>query len=650
MPCDQRSGGHYVLSMIRLFALGTLAAGFSLAAEPSLETITFPSTMKWCVATSHQQIEGNNSNDHTDLELQPGKVLSEQRAGSALNHWADPSRLIALQNDFGNNVYRMSIDWARIEPQPGAIDESAVQRYRSEILENIRNGREVQITLYHFTFPRWVAARGGWTWNGLPEAFANFARLVKTRVAPEVRDYYTINEPMVSVFGGYYSGFLPPGRISTRLDAIREPLRGAFRTHAAAYRALHDAAIATGTPVRVSVAHHVRIFKAAQFFDVGDRIGAKSANAAWNWAFLEALQTGRADFNVPTQLRLKEEFPGLKGTLDFIGLNYYSGDRVDVNLFKGVSRTRGYNKKGPRSDMGWDIYPKGLYELLVATSRRFKSADGKPLPIMVTENGVADSSDRLRVPFVRDHLYWLNRAIEKGVPVEGYCLWSLVDSYEWHEGWKARFGAYGYDLNTGEYYKRPSATALSEIVKTNRLTYDKNELGKYPSTEAQLPPENPPAWPAGVATYSNGTCRAGFWHGTNSRGEPLVRLLVKDTGYMSSSEEGWVTMRLSDGVVLDGPRACAQLTPGQRAIVTDAPNGDRTIQVSCGDVFDHAALKLKLTVSGSNWAAPNAIKELSYDQTVRGNDPLRNFTHYEPDENAQRQSVAAIRCSNLRPE
>ena len=358
--------------------------------------------------------------------------------------------------DLGVRVSRFSVEWSKIEPSQGNYDQSVIAHYQREIALLRAAKIEPLITLQHFTLPRWMRALGGWEWDGSPDAFARFADLVYRQIAPGTRDWVTFNEPMVHILGGYVEGSTPPGE-HRALSGIVAPLKGLLAAHAAAYQALHAAAASAGSPIRVGMAHHLRTFDPLNPGSMTDMAMTQLVDSAWNWAVPDALESGRLTLHMLWLVSEDEEIPGLAGTQDFFGVNYYTGDLIEASLSQGF--TIHNHDDLPKNDLGWDIYPEGFYRVLHTVGSRYPNK-----PVMVTENGIADSADSQRPQFIRDHLKFLNQAMSEGVQVEGYCHWSLMDNFEWTSGFAPRFGLYSMDYSTLARTPRPSASLYRGII------------------------------------------------------------------------------------------------------------------------------------------------------------------------------------------
>jgi len=427
------------------------------------ESLRFPPNFRWCVATSAHQIEGgNNNSDWWDYEQIPGAIKNGEKSGLACDHWNRLEEDVRLIQDLGVGTYRFSVEWAKIEPRQGEWDWDAIRHYQHEIALLRQAGIEPMVTLHHFTLPRWVRALGGWEWAGAPRAFAHFAGLMYEALGADVRDWITFNEPMVNLVSGYLAGIGPPAK-KVGLEETVVPIRGMLLAHASAYRTLHD--MAGKRPVRVGLAHHVRIFDPKHRLSWLDKKGARILDQVFNWAFIDAVETGNLRLSIPFALKMNETIPGLKGTQDFLGVNYYTRDIVDFSIKSPpLFLDRIVRPGAPINDMNWEIYPLGFYRVLKHLASRYP---GKP--IIVTENGIADSRDDRRMAFLDSHLKFMHRAIEEGVPVEGYCHWSLMDNFEWNEGFGPRFGLYEVDYATFKRTPRASAYHYRRIIQDNAV-------------------------------------------------------------------------------------------------------------------------------------------------------------------------------------
>ena len=272
----------------------------------------------------------------------------------------------------------------------------------------------------------------------------------------------TVNEPNVYAIRGYQIGGSPPGRVGDLRGAVRAVANMA-RAHAAAYRTIHR----LQPHARVGWAQHYNLFDPAHAWSPLDRMVAGIQDSGFNEAFSSAVLRGRAPF--PFNL-LAGDLSGVRGTCDYVGINCYARDLVAFDLRRPaeVFGRRFPAPGAPQGDVGADslygeIYPQGI--LRVAQRVR---AFGKP--IYITENGVADASDRLRPWVIARALRSMRDALDQGIDVRGYFHWSLVDNFEWDNGWSMRFGLIALDEKTQERTPRPSAAFYGEIARANALT------------------------------------------------------------------------------------------------------------------------------------------------------------------------------------
>ncbi|HVV53507.1 MAG TPA: family 1 glycosylhydrolase [Polyangia bacterium] len=411
-------------------------------------------------ATSAYQIEGGNRNDWTAWEKgrypdgapHVADGTDASRAADSWNLWR--ADLAALQL-LGANVYRMGIEWSRLEPTEGAWDEAAAARYR-EMFAALRAAHITPlVTLYHFTLPTWVAARGGWEWAGAPAALAAFAGRAGAAFGDLVDWWCTINEPNVLVAKSYLAAQWPPG--------VRDPRRAALvlaalmRAHGLMTAALRAGdrtdADGDGHATRIGIAQNLRLFDPYSANPV-DGLVAGAADGFYDESFLDAVTLGRVRVVLPRVIDIDEPFPPLAGSLDYLGINYYTRELV-VGALRGPEVYRpAAAPDRPRSDLGWEVYPEGLYRLLRRYARR-------GWPLLVSENGVADGRDVLRADFLRAHLYAVDRARAEGVDVIGYLYWSLIDNFEWSHGARGHFGLFSIDFDDPSLTRRPTAAVAT---------------------------------------------------------------------------------------------------------------------------------------------------------------------------------------------
>jgi beta-glucosidase len=402
---------------------------------------SFPSSFLFGTATSATQIEGRcETSDWVRFAREAGRIKHGDRPDVACDSWRRWREDIALQRELGMGAYRMSVEWARIEPRAGEIDRDALDEYR-KMLGGLRDaGIEAMVTLHHFTLPTWLADRGGLLAEGFVERFARFAKVVIDALGDACRLWVTINEPNILAAHSYLLGAWPPAMKSPQLAWRAQ--RVLLRAHDAAYRALKDA---RGSAVQVGVAHHLRAIEPERPSLRRDRAASALFARVFNDAFAKAAIE--------------------HGTQDFLGINYYSRDLVRFSPRHAgeLFVSRGVPPGAEVSDLGWEIYPQGLGQVVRAWAKR------SGLPVYITENGVADARDSRRAGFIRSHLAELAKAVADGVDVRGYFHWSLLDNFEWAEGYEPRFGLVHVDYDTGARTIRDSAHTYARIARERQL-------------------------------------------------------------------------------------------------------------------------------------------------------------------------------------
>ncbi|MGH7574527.1 MAG: glycoside hydrolase family 1 protein [Longimicrobiales bacterium] len=431
-------------------------------------SLVFPDGFRWGCATSGYQNEGDNrGSDWWEWEQGAGHIAGGQRSGRACDWWdggftAD----LAWMTRLHNNAHRLGVEWSRIEPRAGYFDDAAIDRYRS-MLQALRDrGIEPMVTLHHFSNPLWFAQRGGWE---RPEAVVPFERYVD-RVIQRLGDlcdsWITVNEPAIYAVLGYLGGggdgerhqtTFPPGRSDFGLTL--RVLCNLLLAHAAAYRVIH----ARQPHARVGIAHNVQALDPVRPDSRLDRVVLAMQDRLIHQSVVDAIVHGR----LPRALGSRSE-PRLRGTADFLGLNYYSRELVAFD-WRSPATAFGHRVQNPDGEISdgnfGEVFPEGLYRVL-------RGLQGTGLPLFVTENGVPDRRDARRPAFLVNHIAWLHRALRDGVRVDGYFHWTLTDNFEWAEGWNLRFGLVELDPVTQARSLRKSGELYAEICKANGLARD----------------------------------------------------------------------------------------------------------------------------------------------------------------------------------
>ncbi len=381
----------------------------------------FPGGFLWGASTAAYQVEGGIENVDWAEAAREGKVPEAGRACDFYNRFeSDFDVAVSL----GMNAQRFSIEWARIEPQEGKFDEREIEHYRAVLGALKARGLTPMVNLWHFTLPLWFSERGGFLEKGAPEIFARYCRFVVERLGEHTDLWLTHNEPMVYSSKGYWDGVWPP--------FLRNPLHylRVISAIAAAHRAAYTAMKTARPEIQVGIAKHNIFFESDM--NPFNRIRCALADWFWNHRFLRLIA----------------------GYQDFIGLNHYHHRK-----FGATERERA---AAVRSDIGWEVHPTSLYHCLLGLKRY-------DLPVYVSEHGLADATDSRRAAFIKNAACAVHRAIGEGVPVKGYLHWSLLDNYEWTNGFGPRFGLIEVDYATQERRIRPSAYVYKQICEKNAL-------------------------------------------------------------------------------------------------------------------------------------------------------------------------------------
>ncbi len=442
------------------------------------DSIRFPDGFLWGAATSAYQIEGSPLADGSGASIwhrfshTPGLVANGDTGDMACDHYRRWRDDVALMREIGLNAYRFSIAWSRILPEgTGRVNSAGVDFYARLVDTLLEAGIRPCATLYHWDLPAALDDRGGWLNPDIAGWFSEYAAAVFRALDDRVEMWATLNEPWVVVDGGYLHGKLAPGHRSL----FEAPL------------AAHHLLLAHGATVqayRSEGRHRIGIVvnlepKHALTDHDGDRSARGRADAYMNHWYLDPVLLGRYPNAMPDLFGLGwPDFPAddlrrIQQPLDYVGVNYYTRSIVcEAPLALPPRAARVIVPDRTHTMTGWEVYPEGLTETLVAVRDRYGD-----LPLYVTENGAAfydppvldgdRLSDPLRVAYHRDHLRAAWRALQAGVDLRGYFAWSLLDNFEWAHGFSMRFGLVHVDYGTQIRTLKDSARFYSDVIRTN---------------------------------------------------------------------------------------------------------------------------------------------------------------------------------------
>lgn len=418
----------------------------------------FPRGFLWGTATAAHQVEGNNTNNQWWKWEQEGHTKGT--SGLADDWWGGRWKEdLDRAAEAGQNAHRFSVEWSRIQPTPDTWDEDALERYRNMLRGMRDRGMTPMVTLHHFTDPIWLG--DGWETGMAVPQFERFARKTVEALKEYCTIWCTLNEPNGYALNGYVGGGLsgdfPPGKHNLKL--AMQVQANLIRGHAAAYRAIHQ----VQPESRVGIALHYRAFAAHHPWSPLDRFLTQNANIVLNGTFPMAFSKG-----VIRSILGTIQVPEAKGTQDYFGFNYYTRNRItfDFRKTKTMFSHAFYAKDADLSDQEFLANePDGMLEGLKWVVKMFPN-----LPVLISENGVADADDHLRPRYLAQHIHQMWRAVNFNWPIKGYFHWTLVDNFEWDQGWNLRFGLWALDEKTQKRTKRPSADLYAEICKENGLT------------------------------------------------------------------------------------------------------------------------------------------------------------------------------------
>jgi beta-glucosidase len=450
------------------------------------EKLSFPSGFVWGAATAAYQIEGAWNEDGKGESIWDrfthtrGKIASGDTGDVACDHYhrweEDVGHIAAL----GLNSYRFSVSWPRIFPSGGGSpNQRGLDFYRRLVEALNRRGVAPSLTLYHWDLPQALQERGGWLNRDTALRFAEYAAFMMRQLGGQVRFWSTHNEPFIQAFYGHGTGENAPGqRNPWAILTVGHHLLLSHGLAVDAFRAERPTA-PDGSPAQIGIVlmlwpHH------AATEHRGDAAATRIVDGAMNRLFLEALFRGRYPDDVLGHFALRGMSPAARPgdmaivsrPIDFLGVNTYTRlvhQRAPRDLLSGA---RQVPPTGPTTAMGWEIYPEGLIEALR------KAASYTSLPLYITENGAAfddaltpadEVEDEARIDYLRAYIAAARRAIDEGIDLRGYYVWSLLDNFEWAQGYSKRFGLIYTDYATQRRIWKRSAHWYREVIARNGL-------------------------------------------------------------------------------------------------------------------------------------------------------------------------------------
>ncbi len=445
--------------------------------------LEFPKAFTWGAATASYQIEGAWKEDGKGESIwdrfthQPHRILNGDTGDIACDHYHHMLEDVTLMKDLGLQSYRFSISWPRILPDgTGRVEPRGLDFYDRLVDELLNTGIRPNATLNHWDFPQALQDKGGWANRASADWFTDYARVVFEKLADRIPQWATHNEPFVVAFSGYGDGSFAPG-----IASYHQALQATHHLHLA-----HGQTVQLyhqfGYPGEIGIVLNLAPFK-PKTDDPADVAAAIRIEMFINQLFMDPIFKGQYPDELMAWLdgmtpEIQDGDMGvINQPIDFLGVNYYFSQIASFNPH-GLFKLKTEPKVDPGwtiTDKGWGICPSGLTELLTQIQEDYTLP-----PLYITENGTAlgepvdDTgfvNDQGRINYLRAHFQAAHQAIQKGVDLRGYYVWSLMDNFEWAEGYDLRFGLINVNFNDPERKRTPKASFewYRDVIKHNAV-------------------------------------------------------------------------------------------------------------------------------------------------------------------------------------
>ncbi len=383
----------------------------------------FPQDFLWGVSYASHQVEGNSKgNDWWDWEQQ-GKT--KELSGWACDSWNRYPIDNKIVQELGCDAFRISLEWFRIEPQKGEFSEIGIEHYRKLLRDIKKRGLKRVVTLWHWTSPMWFVEDGGWSGENATKHFTSYCQKVMEELGDEIDLFLTLNEPTIPLNKGYLVGIFPPGKKNP--FAFNKARRNMIKAHGECYDLIKE----MKPSLQVGITQFCNTFETDKFLKPFNFL-VKKFEDVYNWGFMSK------DLDKH----------------DFWGIDYYATFIFGIKPPFVTRKTT----KNRWTDMRWGIYPKGIYEICLLANKKFKK------PIYIFENGLADEKDKYRADFIKEHLEFLQKAMTDGAEIKGYFHWSLLDNFEWNQGYRTKFGLCAINKDTMERIPRKSYFEYKKLI------------------------------------------------------------------------------------------------------------------------------------------------------------------------------------------
>ncbi len=439
-----------------------------------MEEYTFPKDFIFGAATASYQIEGHPLADgaapsvwHEFSHIR-GKIENNDNGDIACDFYHRYPKDIKMIRDLGCGGFRFSVSWPRVVPEPGKINPKGLDFYDRVVDELLKNGIEPMCTIFHWDTPVWLESMGGFAVRDSVEHIKFFSRALFDRLGDRVSKWVTINEPMVYSVYGYFFGEFPPGR-KYNFKGFFKAVHFQLLAHAEIVRAYRE----TGQKGKIGISQAQVWMSPFREGNPKDEGAAATMDAIVNRMYIDPQFFGSYPERVLEiagkrfPAGFERDLPDMREPGDFVGINYYMRQSYKHSPFIPLTRAKMIELPGAESSEMWEVYPEGLYNLLIRLRDEYGNPEcyitenGYPLP---EKDGVPITDDAPRISYLARHIRQAARALEDGVTLKGFYVWSLMDNFEWAFGYRMRFGLIRTDFTTLERTWKRSAYWYKDLV------------------------------------------------------------------------------------------------------------------------------------------------------------------------------------------
>jgi len=424
-----------------------------------LDKISFDPSFMFGVSGAAYQYLGVDNCPHSNWSSVQKNVdiAHGLESGAACDFWRNLNTDVGLMNKMKLKVFRFSFEWSDIEPEQGVFNYSAIQQYHVLFGILAAHGITPFMTLHHYTLPAWFEKLGGFAHEKNNQYFIDFCSLMVKEFGHKVSWWATFNEPGIYISNSYMLGEWPPG--IKDIEHAGNVLKNILALHVQLYKILKK----INPNINIGFAHNISPTNSYHSWNIIEKIIASYANHMCHESITEFFASGNFKFKVPFVANIEYHNPNAATSFDYFGLNYYTNLLIRMRpsfqkMFTiecriDVAKTYAQNSCD---------YAQGFYRTIKDVHRRISGP--RHIPIYITENGIADSTDEYRATFIKRSLYALDKAVKEGCNVQGYFYWSLLDNFEWGLGYNMKFGLYDVDFSTQMRTLRPGAQPYLDII------------------------------------------------------------------------------------------------------------------------------------------------------------------------------------------